>query len=140
MLRVKKRIALVAMCVVSAACVGQPHGTPTRVIIPRGASFGQATDSLARGGLVGWPKTFRLYGRLTGGDRNIKPGTYLLKHGTPWNAIIGALEAHTTMSTQALDSETVRRGIRDVLLGPARLYESLRGQASDEGTESSLGN
>jgi len=91
MLRVKKRIALVAMCVVSAACVGQPHGTPTRVIIPRGASFGQATDSLARGGLVGWPKTFRLYGRLTGGDRNIKPGTYLLKHGTPWNAIIGAL-------------------------------------------------
>ena len=91
MLRVKKRIALVAMCVVSAACVGQPHGTPTRVIIPRGASFGQATDSLARGGLVGWPKTFRLYGRLTGGDRNIKPGTYLLKHGTPWNAIISAL-------------------------------------------------
>ena len=91
MLRVKKRIALVAMCVVSAACVGQPHGTPTRVIIPRGASFGQATDSLANGGLVGWPKMFRLYGRLTGGDRNIKPGTYLLKHGTPWNSIISAL-------------------------------------------------
>jgi len=91
MLRVRKRLALVAMCVVSAACVGQPHGTPTRVIIPRGASFGQATDSLASGGLVGWPKTFRLYGRLTGGDRNIKPGTYLLKHGTPWNDIISAL-------------------------------------------------
>src|SRR5213593_1126871 len=91
MLRVRKRLALVAVCVVSAACVGQPHGTPTRVIIPRGASFGQATDSLASGGLVGWPKTFRLYGRLTGGDRNIKPGTYLLKHGTPWNDIISAL-------------------------------------------------
>ena len=91
MLKVKKRISLVAMCVVSAACVGQPHGTPARVIIPRGASFGQATDSLASGGLVGWPKMFRLYGRLTGGDRNIKPGTYLIKHGTPWNSIIGAL-------------------------------------------------
>jgi len=34
---------------------------------------------------------FRLYGRLTGGDRNIKPGTYLLKHGTPWKDIISAL-------------------------------------------------
>src|SRR6267378_6287502 len=46
------------------------------------------------------------------------------------NAIIGALEAHTAMSTQALDSETVRSGIKDVLLGPARLYESLREQAA----------
>jgi UPF0755 protein len=34
---------------------------------------------------------FRLYGRLTGGDRNIKPGTYLLKHGTPWKDIVSAL-------------------------------------------------
>jgi len=42
------------------------------------------------------------------------------------NAIIGAFEAHTAMSTQALESETVRDGLRDVLLGPAQLYESLR--------------
>ena len=35
------------------------------------------------------------------------------------NAIIGALEAHTAMSTQALESETVRDGLKDVLLGPA---------------------
>jgi type I restriction enzyme, R subunit len=49
------------------------------------------------------------------------------------NAIIGALEAHTAMSTQALGSETVRSGIKDVLLGPARLYESLREQAVVEG-------
>ena len=79
------------MCVVSAACAGQPHGAPTRVIIPRGASFGQATDSLAGAGLIGYPKLFRLYGRVTGGDRNIKPGTYLLKHGTPWTDIVSAL-------------------------------------------------
>ncbi len=44
------------------------------------------------------------------------------------NAIIGALEAHTVMSTQALSSETVRSGIKDVLLGPAGLYESLRAE------------
>ncbi len=50
------------------------------------------------------------------------------------NAIIGALEAHTAISTQALGSETVRTGIKDVLLGPARLYESLREQAVGEAT------
>ena len=46
------------------------------------------------------------------------------------NAIIEALEAHTAMSTQALDSEAVRNGIKDALLGPAGLYESLREQAA----------
>ena len=45
------------------------------------------------------------------------------------NAIMEALEAHTAMSTQALGSEAVRSGIKDVLLGPAELYESLREQA-----------
>jgi type I restriction enzyme R subunit len=42
------------------------------------------------------------------------------------NAIIDAFAAHTTMSKQALDSERVRSGLRDILLGPAQLYEALR--------------
>lgn len=45
------------------------------------------------------------------------------------NAIMDALEAHTTMSTQALGSERVRDGLKDVLLGPAQLYESLRARS-----------
>lgn len=44
------------------------------------------------------------------------------------NAIIDAFAAHTTMSKQALDSEKVRIGLRDILLGPAQLYEALREQ------------
>ena len=32
------------------------------------------------------------------------------------------------MSKQALDSEKVRDGLRDILLGPAQLYEALRGR------------
>lgn len=91
MFRTDRLSALVAACLLALACAGQPHGAATRVIIPRGASFAQAADSLARTGLVGSPKMFRLYGRLTGGDRNIKPGTYLLKHGTPWKDIVSAL-------------------------------------------------
>ena len=42
------------------------------------------------------------------------------------NAIMGALDAHTSMSTQALNSETVQRGIKDILLNNAGLYETLR--------------
>ena len=45
------------------------------------------------------------------------------------NAIMGALDAHTLMSTQALNSETVRRGLKDILLNHTGLYEDLRGTA-----------
>jgi type I restriction enzyme R subunit len=45
------------------------------------------------------------------------------------NAIMGALDAHTSMSTQALNSETVQRGMKDILLNNAGLYESLRDKA-----------
>jgi type I restriction enzyme R subunit len=42
------------------------------------------------------------------------------------DAIIDAFEAHSTMSKQALDSARVREGLKDVLLGPGQLYETLR--------------
>ncbi|MBB4199193.1 type I restriction endonuclease subunit R [Rhodoblastus sphagnicola] len=41
-------------------------------------------------------------------------------------AIIDALAAHTEMSKQALSSEKVKAGLRDILLGPAGLWEALR--------------
>ncbi len=44
------------------------------------------------------------------------------------NAIMDAFAAHSTMSNQALDSERVRSGLKDILLGPAQLYEALRGR------------
>jgi type I restriction enzyme R subunit len=44
-------------------------------------------------------------------------------------AIIEAFDAHGTMSKQALDSEKVRGGLQDILLGPAQLYEALRAKA-----------
>jgi type I restriction enzyme R subunit len=42
------------------------------------------------------------------------------------NAVMDAFEAHSAMSKQALDSAKVREGLKDVLLGPAQLYEALR--------------
>jgi type I restriction enzyme, R subunit len=45
------------------------------------------------------------------------------------NAIIEALDAHTSMSTKALNSESVKRGIKDILLNHAALWERLRERA-----------
>jgi type I restriction enzyme, R subunit len=49
------------------------------------------------------------------------------------NAVMDALAAHTTMSKQAIDSERVREGLKDVLLGPGQLYEALRDRAGGAG-------
>lgn len=46
------------------------------------------------------------------------------------NAIMGALDAHTTMSTQALNSEKTRDGLKDILLNHSQLWESLRRKAA----------
>ena len=44
------------------------------------------------------------------------------------NAIMGALDAHSVMSTQALNSPAVQSGMKDILLNHAGLYETLRAQ------------
>ena len=46
------------------------------------------------------------------------------------SAIISALDAHNSMSTQALGSVSLQAGLKDVLLNQASLYESLRAQAA----------
>lgn len=48
------------------------------------------------------------------------------------NAIIDALDAHQKMSQQALGSEKVRAGLKDILLGPGQLYEALRGRVEQQ--------
>jgi type I restriction enzyme R subunit len=45
------------------------------------------------------------------------------------DAIISALDAHQLMSSQALNSQAVRDGIKDVLLNLTNLYEDLRAAA-----------
>ena len=46
------------------------------------------------------------------------------------NAIMGAQDAHTLMSTQALNSSAVQGGLKDILLNHAHLYEMLRERAA----------
>ncbi|MCX5950551.1 MAG: DEAD/DEAH box helicase family protein, partial [Cyanobacteria bacterium] len=46
------------------------------------------------------------------------------------DAIIGALDAHQAMSSQALNSSEARAGLKDILLNHTNLYEDLRDQSS----------
>ena len=46
------------------------------------------------------------------------------------HAIMEALDAHTTLSTQALGSKDVQKGLKDILLNHAGLYEGLRDKAA----------
>ncbi|WP_205628540.1 hypothetical protein [Hyalangium minutum] len=47
------------------------------------------------------------------------------------NAIIAAYDAHTLMSTQALDSKAVQQALKDILLNHALLWEALRAKATE---------
>jgi UPF0755 protein len=68
-----------------------PAGRPVRVVVPQGASFRTATDSLARAGIIKLPALFRLYAKVRRGDRHIKAGTYLLRRGSSWGSVLTAL-------------------------------------------------
>jgi type I restriction enzyme R subunit len=48
------------------------------------------------------------------------------------NAIMDASSALSSLSKQALESEQVRSGLKDVLLGPAQLYEALRARGETQ--------
>ena len=50
------------------------------------------------------------------------------------NAIMGALDAHTLMSTQALNSPAIHAGLKNILLNHTMLWETLRYRPDGGGT------
>jgi UPF0755 protein len=86
------RTAALGMAAALLACSGE--GAPVRrVTIPQGSTFAAAADSLETAGVLRSPRLFRLYASITGRDRDIKAGTYLLEPGLSWNELIQALTA-----------------------------------------------
>ncbi len=83
--------ALTATLISTVAACTAPHGAPVRVIIPRGASFRAAADSMASAGIIDFPLAFRVYARAGGHDRQIQAGTYLLRRGTRWRDLVNAM-------------------------------------------------
>jgi UPF0755 protein len=81
---------MLAAAIAVTACTS-PHGAPVRVIIPRGASFRAAADSMSAAGVISVPLAFRVYARARGLDRQIQAGTYLLRRGTRWRDLLRAM-------------------------------------------------
>ena len=50
------------------------------------------------------------------------------------DAVMGALSSFTSMSTQALGSAKIRLELKEILLGPAGLYEALLAKGAEAGT------
>jgi UPF0755 protein len=78
-------------CALALACGGGGGGAAARVVIPAGVSFRAAADSLERAQLISSSRFFRFYAKLSGRDRALKPGTYLLERDLSWGELLDAL-------------------------------------------------
>jgi UPF0755 protein len=83
--------APLAVVAAFAACGGGSDGRVARVVVPGGASFRAAADSLASAKVIGSAALFRLYATARGDDRAIKPGVYELRRGASWASVLEAL-------------------------------------------------
>jgi UPF0755 protein len=95
-----------ALVVAGALGCGDPYGAPVRVVVPAGSTFRAATDSLDRAGVVRAPALFRLYAKLGRHDRDVKAGTYMLRRGSSWGAVLDAL----TKGKGVVNSVTIPEG------------------------------
>lgn len=84
--------SILLMFVLGAAC-GRAGGKAVRVTVPPGSSLGIAADSLGRAGIIGSPRLFRLYAFLRRDDRDIKPGTYMLRRGSSYGSVLEAIRS-----------------------------------------------
>ncbi len=82
---------LLAGTLIAAGCA-RPAGESVPVTIPPGATLEAAVDSLAARGIVEHAGLFTLYARLHGLRGSLKTGVYLLAPGSPWSAVVDALE------------------------------------------------
>ncbi len=81
--------ALAAVFVVGGCSSGSDE--PKRVVIPKGAPFRVAAESLASGGVISFPRIFAWYASVTGRDRKIQAGTYQFSASVSWGEILASL-------------------------------------------------
>jgi UPF0755 protein len=108
---------------------------PANVLIPVGASFHAAADSLAKAKLIRWPMLFSMYGSYKGRDRTIRAGTYRLVRGQEWDALIDALHTGRGVIATVVIPEgwAIRRIVpylaRELELSPDSLQAAVRDSA-----------
>jgi UPF0755 protein len=87
------RTALLGVLMLVAACGGDSQGAKVTVTIPRGATFGQAVDSLVEHGVIDHPGWFRLYARARGLPAGLKSGVYTFTVDDRWSDVVTTLKA-----------------------------------------------
>lgn len=120
----KRVVGAIAVSVTAACGEGM-----ARVTVPPGATMRVAADSLEAAGVVGSAKVFGLYAKITGRDRSIKAGTYLLDRGASWNTIVDALVAgkgivFTLTIPEGWDLRTISLAVSRVMNIPAPAVDS----------------
>ena len=91
--RARRSVTIASALLLAAitACGSSDGKGYGRVTIPQGAAFRAAADSLHAEGFVSSPWLFRVYARVTGRDRQIRAGTYVLQRGLSWDDLVEAL-------------------------------------------------
>jgi UPF0755 protein len=118
--------AVAALALGAIACDGSGNA---RVTVPSGASMRLAADSLVAAGVIGSAKLFSAYAKVTGRDRSIKAGTYILDRGASWNDIVNALVAGkgivlTLTIPEGWDLKAIVPAISRVMNVPAAALDS----------------
>jgi UPF0755 protein len=83
-------LTALVLAILIAAC-GRKSTAVARATIPPRATLRVAAESLSRAGLIGSPTMFRIYAKLRGGERTIRPGTYQLRKDLGYSGILEAL-------------------------------------------------
>jgi UPF0755 protein len=87
-------LAVVAAAVFQRATTPGPAAAETSVTIARGAGVGAIAAELADAGVVGEPRLFRLYVRLTGAERALTAGEYAFPAGVSTAEVVRMLRDH----------------------------------------------
>ncbi len=96
------RLRLALVCAVLACGSQQPQGYQSVadniiVIIPRGATYYQALDSLEARGVIKSRDWFSLYARLRGLPSNLKSGVYMFAPDESWSSVVTTLKKEGMM-------------------------------------------
>lgn len=92
-----RALRLLPLAALLAACGGPaPNAIKANVYVPRGSSLAAVTDSLVAHHIVTSSWKFRMYARMRGMARRVRPGLYEFPEGERWNTIVSALETGRT--------------------------------------------
>jgi UPF0755 protein len=111
-----------------------------RVMLPRGGSVRTAASALADAGVVGNATLFRWYVALRGQAAALKPGTYALRPGEGYAAVLDALVAgRALLATVVIPEGYDLRDITPLLVRTLRVPEdSVRAAVTDSAWRAQL--